>query len=202
MNRYNDSLARNDYQELDTPPEAETHEEEHHSEVDKPNDPVRLYLKKLGAVPLLTREGEVAVGKRMADGKRRVLQAVLSCPPSVSDLLGLREKLLSGKVRVRDVVSDVDVDEGEEEIDESVYVSRVAASLEDARGHHQAIQKTLRQLRGTRKLSAAPATVTDTDVEVLRKVFTDHEVAELVHHVCNASFFDRATEAARLPLDR
>ncbi len=53
-----------------------------------------------------------------------------------------------------------------------------------------------------RKLSAAPATVTDADVEALRKEFTDFEVAELVHHVCNAAFFDRATESARLPLDR
>ena len=59
-----------------------------------------------------------------------------------------------------------------------------------------------RALAFARKLSAAPATVTDTDVEALRKEFTDFEVAELVHHVCNASFFDRTTEAARLPLDR
>jgi AhpD family alkylhydroperoxidase len=53
-----------------------------------------------------------------------------------------------------------------------------------------------------RKLSAAPATVTDTDVEALRRHFTDHEVAEVVHHVCNAAFFDRVTEVAQLPLDR
>jgi alkylhydroperoxidase family enzyme len=52
-----------------------------------------------------------------------------------------------------------------------------------------------------RKLTVAPATVTDLDVEGLRKVFTDHEVAEVVYHTCNAAFFDRATEAARLPLD-
>ncbi len=63
-------------------------------------------------------------------------------------------------------------------------------------------EKERRALAFARKLSAAPATVTDTDVEALRKEFTDFEVAELVHHVCNAAFFDRATEAARLPLDR
>ncbi|MBX9627455.1 MAG: carboxymuconolactone decarboxylase family protein [Gemmataceae bacterium] len=53
-----------------------------------------------------------------------------------------------------------------------------------------------------RKLAVAPATVTDTDVEGLRKLFTDHEVAEVVYHACNAAFFDRATEAANLPLDQ
>ncbi|MDB5313346.1 MAG: Carboxymuconolactone decarboxylase family protein [Gemmataceae bacterium] len=53
-----------------------------------------------------------------------------------------------------------------------------------------------------RKLTVAPAYVTDTDVEGLRKVFTDKEVAEIVYHTCNAAFFDRVTEAASLPLDR
>src|ERR1044072_97690 len=121
MNRYNDSLARNDYQEIETPAEVEVHEEETHSEVDKPNDPVRLYLKKLGAVPLLSREGEVAVGKRMAEGKRRVLNAGLSCHPAILSLLGLRDKLLQGKVRVKDIVSDFEVDDEEGEIEEAVY---------------------------------------------------------------------------------
>lgn len=62
-------------------------------------------------------------------------------------------------------------------------------------------EKERRALAFARKLSAAPATVTDADVEALRKEFTDFEVAELVHHVCNAAFFDRVTETARLPLD-
>lgn len=53
-----------------------------------------------------------------------------------------------------------------------------------------------------RKLTAAPATVTDMDVEGLRKLFKDKEVAEIVHQVCNAAFFDRVTEAAQLPPDR
>lgn len=52
-----------------------------------------------------------------------------------------------------------------------------------------------------RKLSSAPATVSDADVEGLRKLFTDKEVAEIVHHVCNAAFFNRVTEVAQLPLD-
>lgn len=52
-----------------------------------------------------------------------------------------------------------------------------------------------------RKLTVAPSYVTDTDVEGLRKVFTDPEVAEIVYHTCNAAFFDRVTEVANLPLD-
>ncbi len=53
-----------------------------------------------------------------------------------------------------------------------------------------------------RKLTVAPATVTDADVEGLRKVFEDKQVAEIVHHVCNAAFLNRVTETAKLPLDK
>jgi alkylhydroperoxidase family enzyme len=52
-----------------------------------------------------------------------------------------------------------------------------------------------------RKLTSAPATVSDADVEGLRKLFSDKEVAEIVHHVCNAAFFNRVTETAQLPFD-
>lgn len=52
-----------------------------------------------------------------------------------------------------------------------------------------------------RKLTAAPATVTDADVEGLRKLYTDKQVAEIVYQVCNAAFLNRVTEASDLPLD-
>jgi AhpD family alkylhydroperoxidase len=52
------------------------------------------------------------------------------------------------------------------------------------------------------KLAATPYRVTDADVEGLRKAYTDKQVAEIVHHVCNAAFFNRVTEAAKLPVDR
>jgi len=53
-----------------------------------------------------------------------------------------------------------------------------------------------------RKLATAPSTVTDADVEGLRKHHKDRAVAEVVHHVCNAAFLNRVTETAGLPLDR
>ena len=53
-----------------------------------------------------------------------------------------------------------------------------------------------------RKLTMAPATVSDGDVENLRKLFKDKEVAEIVNAVCNAAFLNRVTEAAQLPLEK
>lgn len=52
-----------------------------------------------------------------------------------------------------------------------------------------------------RKLTSAPAAIFDTDVEGVRKALGDKKTAEVIHQVCNAAFFDRFTEAARLPLD-
>jgi len=160
MDRYNTTALENEYEELPTQPEPEV-EAEHDSAI---NDSVRQYLKKLGAVPLLTREGEVAVGKRMAEGKRRMLMAVLSCPQAVSELLKLRDKLLSQELRVRDVVSDVDLEESDTEADEDVYTERVVSTLDAARSQYQDIQRARRQLRSKRPLSEARRKALETSV--------------------------------------
>ncbi len=70
------------------------------------NDPVRMYLRKMGSVSLLTREGEVEIAKRIEDGEKAILRAVLSAPMAIATIVELGEKLAKGKIRVRDVVKD------------------------------------------------------------------------------------------------
>ena len=81
MSRYQDALARNDLDETESV-EQETPEAEpvHEEEGGPSNDPVRMYLKRLGDVPLLTREGEVAVGWRCC----RAISRLSSCSRSRS----------------------------------------------------------------------------------------------------------------------
>ena len=74
----------------------------------KTNDPVRMYLRKMGSVSLLTREGEVEIAKRIEEGERRVLQVVLNSAIAVEEILELGEKLKKAKIRVKDVVRDLD----------------------------------------------------------------------------------------------
>src|SRR5687768_3377690 len=62
--------------------EAEEEEEEEDG-YSKTNDPVRMYLRKMGSVSLLTREGEVEIAKRIEEGERRVLQVVLNCQVAI-----------------------------------------------------------------------------------------------------------------------
>jgi RNA polymerase primary sigma factor len=91
-------------------PSKDGDEEEAKDEDDEPggrsNDPVRLYLRKMGSVALLTREGEVEIAKRIEDGEKEVLRALLACKVSVAEILDIGVKLKSGKLRIREVVKD------------------------------------------------------------------------------------------------
>ncbi|MBI2390749.1 MAG: RNA polymerase sigma factor RpoD [Deltaproteobacteria bacterium] len=71
-------------------------------------DPVRLYLQRLGRVPLLTREGEVEIARRFEAGGARVVAAVLGSPIAVREIVALGEQLRSGKVRIRSILRELD----------------------------------------------------------------------------------------------
>ncbi len=89
----------------------------------KTNDPVRMYLRKMGSVSLLTREGEVEIAKRIEEGERRVLQVVLNSSMAVDAILELGDKLRGDKIRVKEVIRDVD--EEDAEFDEEWHKERV-----------------------------------------------------------------------------
>ncbi|MEZ4750706.1 MAG: RNA polymerase sigma factor RpoD [Bdellovibrionota bacterium] len=67
-------------------------------------DPVRLYLKKMGSVALLTREGEIEIAKRIEEGEAEVLDLILNSSMGVKEFLAIGEKIEKGKLRARDVV--------------------------------------------------------------------------------------------------
>ena len=73
--------------------------------LEKTNDPVRLYLREMGVVPLLTREGEVAIAKRIERGQLRTQKAIARSPIAVRELLKIGEDLEAGKVNIRDTVT-------------------------------------------------------------------------------------------------
>ncbi|MEK7383467.1 MAG: RNA polymerase sigma factor RpoD [Elusimicrobiota bacterium] len=84
----------------------------------KSTDPVRLYLRKMGSVPLLTREGEVEIAKRIEEGEREVLSVVIGSQIAIREIIDLGERLATDKVRLRDIVKDYD-DEGDGTVDDS-----------------------------------------------------------------------------------
>ena len=73
--------------------------------LEKTNDPVRLYLREMGVVPLLTREGEVAIAKRIERGQIKTQKAIARSPIAVTELLKIGEELKVGRINIREVVT-------------------------------------------------------------------------------------------------
>src|SRR5687768_1283161 len=72
--------------------------------LEKTNDPVRLYLREMGVVPLLTREGEVAIAKRIERGQLKTQKAIARSPIAVRELIRIGEELEAAKLNIRDTV--------------------------------------------------------------------------------------------------
>ncbi|MDQ1727902.1 MAG: polymerase primary sigma factor, partial [Pyrinomonadaceae bacterium] len=72
--------------------------------LEKTNDPVRLYLREMGVVPLLTREGEVTIAKRIERGQQKTQKAIARSPIAVKELLKIGEQLQTGKANIREIV--------------------------------------------------------------------------------------------------
>ena len=73
--------------------------------LEKTNDPVRLYLREMGVVPLLTREGEVAIAKRIERGLMKTHKAIARSPIAVMELLKVGEELRESRINIREVVN-------------------------------------------------------------------------------------------------
>ncbi len=102
--------------------------------LEKTNDPVRMYLREMGTVPLLTREGEVEIAKRIERGQMRVLKAISRSPIVIREIAALGEDLKRGVRNVKEVVIF-----DEEELTEEVVLARVKATVTrtDALVKHQ-----------------------------------------------------------------
>ncbi len=112
-------------------PEAKNEEEQEEKEEDpgygKSNDPVRMYLRKMGSVSLLTREGEVEIAKRIEQGEKEILASVLASSIAIKEILELGERLRKGKIRVREIIKDAGDESPAEETEEAEEVEAEAA---------------------------------------------------------------------------
>ena len=88
--------------------------------LEKTNDPVRMYLREMGTVPLLTREGEVEIAKRIERGQLRVLKALSRSPIVIRELLAMGEDLKKGVRSIKEVVTF-----DEEEITDEILQNRL-----------------------------------------------------------------------------
>ncbi len=165
------------------PPEPEVAKEEEPEEKEeedagygKSNDPVRMYLRKMGSVSLLTREGEVEIAKRIEEGEKEILASVLASSIAIKEILDLGERLRKGKIRVREIVKDAgdetsgeeteEIEEAEVEVAEAVAEGPVEAGEAPApklpREEEKKVEHVLKHIDRIRKLERDVAKVKET----------------------------------------
>jgi RNA polymerase primary sigma factor len=116
--------------------------------LDKTNDPVRLYLREMGVVPLLTREGEVVIAKRIERGQIKTGKALSRSPIAVEALIKLGEDLKRGQASIRDTVNFAEQAElsGEEDKADE-YLRWTIEGIENVEKLYQDALQTLSALR-------------------------------------------------------
>ncbi|MBS0321965.1 MAG: RNA polymerase sigma factor RpoD [Proteobacteria bacterium] len=97
----------------DTTPQAPTEDVEEEaeaaastldSEFGRTTDPVRMYMREMGSVELLTREGEIEIAKRIEEGLKHMIMAISACPMTVGEILALADKIEKDELKIDDVV--------------------------------------------------------------------------------------------------
>jgi RNA polymerase primary sigma factor len=147
----------------------------------KTNDPVRMYLRKMGSVSLLTREGEVEIAKRIEEGEKEVMRVVIESPLAMHEIQDLADRLRRGKIRIRDVLRDYDEDMAEP--DEERATTRVVGQIDKIRRLQLDNEKTEALLKSGRRFSEVRRTNYRKEIESNReKMLGTLEEIRLVKH--------------------
>src|SRR6266536_1036155 len=119
--------------------------------LEKTNDPVRLYLREMGVVPLVTREGEVAIAKRIERGQIKTQKAIARSPIAISELLKIGEELRFGRINIREVVTFSEQAELAGEEDKADEYRRLHLSERSRQRLINAIRNVQKQVRSAER---------------------------------------------------
>ncbi len=117
--------------------------------LDKTNDPVRMYLREMGTVPLLTREGEVEIAKRIERGKLAVIKSISRTPTVARKVIEMGDQLKAGERTIRELVIFNDEEITDERIAERTR--EVLRQIDAVRKARQAYEKAVEKLDATAK---------------------------------------------------
>ena len=101
------------------------------SEFGRTTDPVRMYMREMGSVELLTREGEIEIAKRIEEGLKHMIQAISSSPTTISAILGLANKVAQDEMRIDELVDGLLDPDAKEIVNEEVSDETLDHELDD-----------------------------------------------------------------------
>ena len=171
------------------------------SEFGRTTDPVRMYMRQMGSVELLTREGEIEIARRIEEGLKDMIMAISACPMMVAQILELAAKIERGELKVDDVVdglmdfpeqleaTDDDIDESEEsEADSGALAAENLERLKVAALEHFAVIRRLytRMLGVLRKEGHKTAKYLDLQKKISAELMQTRFVARQVERLCDS----------------
>ena len=125
------------------------------SEFGRTTDPVRMYMREMGTVGLLTREKEIEIAKRIEEGLKHMIQAISACPATIAEILAIAAKIEGNQMRIDELIDGfVDVadeaviaEEGDEEVEETSAAANDTDEEEDEEAAAAEAAANLAQLR-------------------------------------------------------
>jgi RNA polymerase primary sigma factor len=132
-------------------------------------DPVRIYLKEMGSFPLLTREGEVEVAKRIESGQQEVLRIVLSCPIAIREIINLGKALRTGKTKIHEITNDIDDEETNINVErlQKIRVLHLINKIQKVENKIQLLQKKLKGMKRKSSLKKIEGEIIKKQAEIL-----------------------------------
>jgi len=145
-------LLNNTGQSATTEEEAEEEAEAALSTVDsefgRTTDPVRMYMREMGTVELLTREGEIEIAKRIEGGLMDMMEAISASPATIAEILNMGEEIREGKVVISTVVDGfVNANENDDYVAEEDFDEYDEEDDDDGKGGSKALTKKLEELK-------------------------------------------------------
>ncbi len=190
-----DQIEEENYQKLAAAEEEAEEEEKEERDlgisIARLDDPVRLYLKEMGDVSLLSREGEIEIAKRIEEGKREIESIIFAMPFTISQVISFGDKLKTGKIILHEFIStyeeeDVEFDEiVEQDIEElkqktSSAIERLKRAYRDFRNHHKKLTTGSLKESEQKKIRTKIAAIKSKIVEIMVSINLNAKFIDVV----------------------
>ena len=156
------------------------------------SDPVRMYLREMGQVSLLTREGEVEIAKRIEEGEALVARVIVKTPIAFMEVVNLGERHLKGQISVAEITKDYDEEEGAEA--EERHRERVVALIAEIKVRYERFMELRDEAAGATKTARKPL---DKEMEFLKMEMGDLMNQVRLKDYQIAKIVDRLKELAK-----
>ena len=143
-------------------------ESEAEAAISRGSDPVRMYLRKMGSVSLLTRDGEVDIAKRIEEGDKQVFNAVIRTPVAIKEILNIGDSIKKGQIKLKNAVKDYE--EEDVEYDEDAAIKRIYKLVLQIKNLYAATEGLKEELDGIK-----PTAANQKRIEKVQKTIASNE---------------------------